>query len=163
MSRTGLDVFDKTLQTTHIWLDDLMQEIGPDRQVAWHVLGVVLRALRDRLPVELAAHLGSQLPILVRGIYYDQWRPSDQPQRLRSLDEFLEPIAAALANTRPVNVRVATRAVLAVLCAHIDAGQAAKVRDALPKELRAVWPDRQAADQERDDAGARSSDRSAAD
>ena len=63
MSATGLDVFDKTLQTTHIWLDELMQDesIGPDRQVAWHVLGVVLRAIRDRIPLELAVHLGSQL------------------------------------------------------------------------------------------------------
>ena len=67
MSATGLDVFDKTLQTTHIWLDELMAEIGPDRQVAWHVLGTVLRAVRDRIPLELAVHLGAQLPLLVRG------------------------------------------------------------------------------------------------
>src|SRR4051812_44635600 len=67
MSATGLDVFDKTLQTTHIWLDELMQEIGPDRQVAWHVLGAVLRGVRDRIPLDLAAHLGAQLPLLVRG------------------------------------------------------------------------------------------------
>jgi uncharacterized protein (DUF2267 family) len=166
MSRTGLDVFDKTLQTTHIWLDDLMREIGPDRQVAWHVLGAVLRALRDRLPLELAAHLGSQLPILVRGTYYDQWRPSDQPQRLRTVEEFLERIAAELANTRPVNVRDATRAALAVICAHIDAGQAVKVRDALPKELRTLWPDGGTAGGERGPQGvaqARGTDRSAAD
>ena len=64
MSATGLDVFDKTLQTTHIWLDELMGEIGPDRQVAWLVLGAVLRAVRDRVPLELAVHLGAQLPIL---------------------------------------------------------------------------------------------------
>ena len=69
MSATGLDVFDKTLQTTHIWLDELMQDeaVGRDRQVAWYVLGVVLRAVRDRIPLELAVHLGSQLPLLVRG------------------------------------------------------------------------------------------------
>jgi uncharacterized protein (DUF2267 family) len=54
MSATGLDVFDKTLQTTHIWLDELMAEIGSDRQAAWHVLGAVLRAVRDRIPLELA-------------------------------------------------------------------------------------------------------------
>ena len=59
MSANGLDVFDKTLQTTHIWLDELMAEIGPDRQVAWHVLGTVLRAVRDRIPLELAVHLGA--------------------------------------------------------------------------------------------------------
>src|SRR6266540_3290801 len=78
MSATGLDVFDKTLQTTHTWLDEIMRTVGPDRQVAWHVLGAVLRVLRDRLPVGLAAHLGAQLPILVRGVYYDQWRGSEQ-------------------------------------------------------------------------------------
>jgi hypothetical protein len=52
MSATGLEVFDKTLQTTNLWLDDISKEIGPDRQVAWHVLGAVLHALRDRLPID---------------------------------------------------------------------------------------------------------------
>lgn len=31
-----------------------MEQIGPDRQVAWHVLGAVLRALRDCVPLETA-------------------------------------------------------------------------------------------------------------
>ena len=78
MSATGLDVFDKTLQTTNIWLDEIMAKLGPDRQVAWHVLGAVLHALRDRLQIGLAVHLGAQLPLLVRGLYYDQWHPSEQ-------------------------------------------------------------------------------------
>ena len=49
MSATGLDVFDQTLQITNIWLDEIMAKLGPDRQVAWHALGAVLHALRDRL------------------------------------------------------------------------------------------------------------------
>src|SRR5215207_3528430 len=84
MSATGLDVFDKTLQSTHIWLDELMQEIGPDRKVAWHVLGAVLRGIRDRVPLELAVHLGGQLPILIRGTYYDQWAAPGTIQKFRS-------------------------------------------------------------------------------
>ncbi len=67
MSATVLDVFDKTIQTTNIWLDEIMERIGPDRKLAWHTLGAVLRALRDRLPVDEGAHLAAQLPILVRG------------------------------------------------------------------------------------------------
>ena len=55
MSATGLDVFEKTLQTTHIWLGEIMEQHGPDRKVAWHILSVVLRVLRDRLPPEIAA------------------------------------------------------------------------------------------------------------
>jgi uncharacterized protein (DUF2267 family) len=54
MSATGLDVFDKTLQTTNVWLEAINSKIGPDRQVAWHVLGAVLPTLRDRLPIGLA-------------------------------------------------------------------------------------------------------------
>src|SRR5919109_4730896 len=140
MSATGLDVFDKTLQSTHLWLDDIMTEIGPDRQVAWHVLGAVLRTLRDRLPLGLAAHLGSQLPILIRGVYYDQWEPREKPLELRSQDEFLEHVSQGLWNTRPVNVRDATRAVFRAIAKHIDAGQVRKVVDALPGEVKVLWP-----------------------
>jgi uncharacterized protein (DUF2267 family) len=141
MSSTGLDVFDKTLQTTHIWLDELMQEIGPDRQVAWHVLGAVLRAIRDRVSLGLAVHLGSQLPLMVRGVYYDQWHAPGQAVENppRTLEAFLEPIRQQLANTRPVNVRTATRAVFHVLARHVNAGQIEKVRDALPEDVRALW------------------------
>src|SRR5262249_16500381 len=104
MSATGLDVFDKTLQTTNIWLDEIMAELGPDRQVAWRVLGAVLHALRDRLQTGLAVHLGAQLPLLVRGLYYDQWRASEQLVKQRSTEAFLEQVAERVADIRPVNV-----------------------------------------------------------
>ncbi len=141
MSSTGLDVFDKTLQTTHVWLNELCEEIGPDTHLAWHVLGAVLRATRDRLPMDLAAHFGSQLPLLVRGTYYDQFRPSELPGRPRSFEEFLHGIEAELAMNRPVNSRDATRAVFQILSRHINRGQIDKVRQSLPEEVRAIWHD----------------------
>jgi uncharacterized protein (DUF2267 family) len=142
MAATGLDVFDKTLQTTNIWLDEIMEVVGPDRQVAWHTLSAVLRTLRDRLPMGLAAHLGSQLPLLVCGLYYDQWEPEKQPDKTRSLDEFLQHISDKLENIRPVNVQDGTRAVFLVLSRHLDRGQTVKVHDALPEEIRrGFWPD----------------------
>jgi len=140
MASTGLDVFDKTLQTTHIWLDEIMAEIGPDRQVAWHMLSAVLRTLRDRVPLDLAAHLGAQMPLLVRGVYYDQWHPARQPERVRDLDEFLERVADKVGGIRPVNIRDATRAVLRVLSCHLDRGQVVKVVDAMPQPVRDFWP-----------------------
>src|SRR5215218_1121848 len=119
MSATGLDVFDKTLQSTHIWLDELMAEIGSDRQAAWHVLGAVLRAVRDRIPLELAVHLGSQLPLLVRGLDYDQWHaPGRLDEKPRSLDVFLQPMVEQLAQIRPINASNATQAVFRILSRH---------------------------------------------
>ncbi len=140
MSTTGLDVFDKTLQTTNIWLDEVMQAVGPDRRVAWHVLGAVLRSLRDRLPPGLAAHLGAQLPLLVRGAYYDEFRPGHEPERLHTEDEFLAHVAKDFGNIRPVNVRVATGRVLGVLERHVAPGLAEKVKGALPAHIRTLWP-----------------------
>ena len=62
MSATGLEVFDKTVHVTNAWLRDIMEEIDPDRQTAWKVLNVVLHKLRDRLPIEVAAHLAPSCP-----------------------------------------------------------------------------------------------------
>ncbi|MBH5397007.1 DUF2267 domain-containing protein [Bradyrhizobium sp. CNPSo 4010] len=139
MSSSAIPVFDKTAQTTHLWLNEISEEIGLDDQQSWRVTAAVLRAIRDRLPVELAAHLGSQLPLLVRGAYYDQFRPSAMPSRVRSLEEFLQLIAEELKFGRPVDTEDAARAVFNVLSRHLTAGQIEKVREALPEEVRAIW------------------------
>lgn len=77
MSATGLEVFDTTLQRTHTWLKDLMLVLGwQDRHKAYRALRATLHALRDRLTVEETAHLGAQLPMLIRGFYYEGWDPS---------------------------------------------------------------------------------------
>ena len=139
MSANGLDVFDKTIQTTNIWLNEIMQEIGPDRQVAWKVLSTVLHKLRDNLPLELAAHLSAQLPLLVRGAFYDQFEPGRQPMRCRDMESFAAEVAEWLADTRPVDPDLAITAVFRVLSRHVAEGQIAKVRDALPKPIRERW------------------------
>jgi len=139
MSATGLDVFDKTLQTTNIWLNEIMERIGPDRQVAWKVLSTVLHKLRDRLPLELSAHLGSQLPLLVRGVYYDQFEPAGQPSDCDTPEQFRAEVAEWLSDTRPVDPDDAIRAVFAVLARHVSEGQIVKVRNALPKGIRMLW------------------------
>ncbi len=139
MSASGLDVFDRSLETTHIWLNEICNDIGPDKQVAWKVLSTVLHKLRDRLTINLAAHLGAQLPLLIRGVYYDQFEPGKMPSEFRSRDEFVTEVAEWLSDTRPVDPDEAIRSVFRVLSRHISEGQVSKVRDALPKSLRQMW------------------------
>jgi uncharacterized protein (DUF2267 family) len=140
MAATGLEVFDKTLQATNTWLDELMGQLGPQKHVAWHVLSAVLRVLRDRLPIDLGAHLSAQLPILVRGIYYDQFHPASVPEKIRTEQEFLARVAAHLEGTRPVDVRLAVRSVFALLNRHLTPELVDKVKEALPEAVRALWP-----------------------
>lgn len=140
MSATGLEVFDSTLQKTHIWLDEIMGDIAPDRRLAWHVLGAVLRAIRDRVPLEVGAHLGAQLPLLVRGTYYDQFRPEEIPLPIRSWDEFLALVSLGLVDLDPpIAPARAAEAVFRVLSRHVSKGQVDKIQQALPTAIRERW------------------------
>jgi uncharacterized protein (DUF2267 family) len=140
MSTTGLEVFDTTVQTTNRWLKEIMETTGPNRRRAYHVLTAVLHTLRDRLTINEVAQLGAQLPILVRGLYYDQWHPTGKPERLRHKEEFLAAVAEELDDIGPINPERATRAVFEVLEHHIAPGEIEDVRAMLPVRLRELWP-----------------------
>lgn len=144
MSTTSLPLFDRTLHTTNIWLDEIMNDLGPDRNLSWKVLSVVLHKLRDRLPIALAAHLGAQLPLLVRGVYYDQFEPERLPSDCDSADQFVDEVQRWLSDTRGVDAKDAIASVFGVLSRHISAGQIGKVRQALPKGVRSLWPEEMA-------------------
>jgi uncharacterized protein (DUF2267 family) len=139
MSANGLDVFDRTLETTHVWLNEICNDLGPDKQLAWKVLSTVLHKLRDRLTINLAAHLGAQLPLLIRGVYFDQFEPGKMPSEFRSRDDFVADVAKWLSDTRPVDPEKAIKSVFRVMSLHISEGQIDKIRDALPKSLRQMW------------------------
>lgn len=61
MSATGLEVFDRTIQKTNSWLNDLMQVLRwPDKHKVYLALRATLHALRDRLTVDEVAQFGAQ-------------------------------------------------------------------------------------------------------
>ncbi len=142
MSATGLKVFDTTIQATHVWLDDLMNELGwkDERPRAYHALRAVLHILRDRLPVDNVAHLAAQLPMLIRGIYYEGWHPAGTPVPEHSQDEFLAHVTDAFLFDVNAHSKTIAQAVFKVLERHVTPGEIEKVKSALPAGIRALWP-----------------------
>jgi uncharacterized protein (DUF2267 family) len=140
MSSTGLEVFDETVHKTNIWLKEIAQVLGPDRHRAYNALRAVLHCLRDRLTVDEAAQLGDQLPMLVRGIYYEAWHPAGKPEKIRTREEFLARISTHLPKARPINAEDAARAVFQVLEKYVTAGEIEDVVQAMPQEIRTLWP-----------------------
>jgi uncharacterized protein (DUF2267 family) len=137
MSATGLKVFDSTIQTTNIWLDDIMKDLGwSDRQKAYHALRAVLHTLRNRLSVDEAAQLSAQLPLLIRGVFFEGWHPAHKPVKERRQDEFVAHVSESFALDTEADPEQITRAVLKVLSRHIDVGETDSLRRVLPPAVQ---------------------------
>jgi uncharacterized protein (DUF2267 family) len=95
-----VDVIDTTVHKTYRWIDEISEELGGiGRREAYRDLRAFLQTLRDRLTVDLAAELGAQLPMLIRGIYYEAWDPSRAPVKMNA-EEFVETFIDAAPGTR---------------------------------------------------------------
>lgn len=141
MSQTGLAAFDSTLHTTHAWLNELMVELGwEDRHRAYQALRAVLHAVRDRLTVAEVADLGAQLPMLVRGFYYEGWDPGRTPTKGRSREAFLAPISDTFRNHPEVSPEGVVWAVFKVLESHVSSGEIEDVKHLLPGKVRTLLP-----------------------
>jgi uncharacterized protein (DUF2267 family) len=142
MSATGLEVFDDTIQKTNIWLKEIGETLGRDnRRLAYRALRAVLHALRDRMTIEEAAHLSAELPMLVRGIFYEQYRPTDMPAKIREQQEFLDLINREIADAPELPPQEAAKAVFLCLNRHLDPHQAIHARDMMPESIRRLWPE----------------------
>ena len=140
MSTTTVGAFDRTLHKANIWLKDVMVQLDwQDYQRAYRALRAVLHALRDRLTIEEATDLGAQLPMLVRGIYYEGWNPTHTPVAARRRDEFLRDVAVEFGGDLDLDTEPIARAVFSVLEQHVTEGEIDDVRQALPAAIRKLW------------------------
>ena len=136
MSSVSVEGIDKSVAQTYRWLNEIMEELpSADRREAYHALRAVLTGLRDRLPVEEVSDLAAQLPMLVRGIFFDGWNPHGAP-RIRNRDDFLAHIDAQLPREYAIDVEAACRAVMKVLRTNVSPEEMEHVRGVLPHALK---------------------------
>ena len=129
-----VEAFDTTLEKTYLWLNELAEELGTaKRHQAYDVLRAFLHALRDRLPVESAVKLGAQLPMLMRGFYFEGWDPTHKPEKMH-LEAFLDHIRRE-AHLEPDEVGAAVRAASKTLQRHVTEGELAKSLGILPNDI----------------------------
>ena len=134
------EIFNRTVEQAHEWLLDLRDELGwLDEHKAQRALKAGLHALRDRLTVNEAAQLGSQLPVLIRGYYYEGWKPSGKPLKERHREEFLAHIERSFRPAEEVNAEEVARAVFNVLQNRVSRGEIEDVIHILPGELQDLW------------------------
>ena len=139
MSTSGVAALDHTVQETNTWLRAVADQLQiEDRHQAYVALRAVLHALRDRLPPEVAVHLGAQLPMLVRGIYYEGWHMAGKPVKDRNVQEFADHVMQAMPPRFPMDPLTVARGVFEILWERLDPGEFAKLMDHLPASLRTL-------------------------
>lgn len=138
-----LAILDRSVQKTNVWLRDVNAELSWFTfQRGYLALRAVLHALRDRLSTPEIAQFGAQLPIFIRGIYYEGWKPAHTPVKSRGKDLFLRQVRSQFAHTRnpDIDAEEVTRAIFRVLAKHVSGGELEQVKHLLPHELRDLWP-----------------------
>lgn len=134
-----LDVITTTIQKTYGWLDELGEEVGRlTRRQAYHLLRGFLHVLRDRLVVDEAVQLGPQLPILVRGFYYEGWDPSRTPEKLRRT-EIVGRFASEAAISDPGSAEEVFRAATRTLLRHVTDGEYADLVVGMPSDAKELF------------------------
>jgi len=139
MSDSEPRAIQHSVEQAHIWVNEVAEAIGDDdRQYAYRALRAVLHALRDRLTVDVAAKLAAQLPLLIRGVYYEDWDPSRTPLPIRDVPTFLDHVASEGRMAGETEASLAVSAVARVLRAHVSAGEIDGVLAVLPDSLGAL-------------------------
>lgn len=134
---TTAALFQGSLQATDEWLSELMHELGwTDRRKAYHGLRATLHALRDQVVVDECAQLSAQLPLLLRGVYWEGWNPTCGSWQQARPEDFLTSIHAAFKHDSEIDPEVVARAVFKVMTSHISAGEMDDIRGVVPKAVR---------------------------
>ena len=143
MSHSNVTQLSHAIQQAQEWLKDLAS--SPPFEVeeqAYSYMRAVLHTLRDRLTLEEAVHLASHLPTLIRGVYYEGWKPGKNPEKIKSAREFyrrVEDSFGGLASASGVDTVSGTNAVLAFLESAIDPGEMRHVKAQLPHGLQEMF------------------------
>lgn len=142
MARRHIDVFDSTIQKTNLWLKDIegAMRVTDNKPKAYAALRGVLHTLRECMPVDETMKFAAQMPLLVRAVYFDGWKPRRKPVRLTKATFFRE-LRECLRGQSDVDVGLAARAVFSTIEKHVSRGEVASVRRVLPAEIRRLWGD----------------------
>jgi uncharacterized protein (DUF2267 family) len=137
MADTGYATFSTTVEKTNRVLKDIEEAYGwpsEQRQLSYRALRAVLHALRDRLTVVEAADLAAQLPILIRGLYYEGWAPARVPVKM-DREAFLDRVERGFAFEVDGGTETLIQRVLGALHRFVTDGEWDDIRASMPRDL----------------------------
>ncbi|GGM29381.1 MULTISPECIES: DUF2267 domain-containing protein [Micromonospora] len=142
MAEQMWSAFESSLDKTNLILKDIEQAYGwpkEQRNQSYAALRTVLHLLRDRMPVPESAEFAAQLPVLLRGIYFDGWQPENVPIKLNR-DDFLYEVRQGFPYDVAGGAERVVQVVLESLRRHVTQGEWEDVRATMPQDLLQLMP-----------------------
>lgn len=136
--QSSINVVDENVKVVNTWLKDISDELGDvGEQEAWSRLKAVLQTLRDRITVNEAADFAAQLPLIIRGLYFEGWRPAETPHKWRDREEYLQALSDRIDTGEPEET---FKAIVRVVEKHVDSNELKQVKEMHPKEVWDLFP-----------------------
>lgn len=138
---TNIQDLEKAVPEVEAWVADLKQRLQwHDREKVYLALLATLHGLRDALPRDEAVFIGVQLPVLLRGLYFEGWHPSARIARAKTRTGFVERIQEGVHRDPGIDAEEVASVVFALLADRLPAGEFEDAKAATPSDLRMFWP-----------------------
>ncbi|MGC5052200.1 DUF2267 domain-containing protein [Micromonospora sp. DT48] len=142
MAEQFQSAIESSMDKTNLILKDIEQAYGwskEQRNQSYAALRTVLHLLRDRMPIEESVEFSAQLPIVLRGVYFDGWQPQNVPIKLNR-DDFLYEVRQGFPYDVKGGPQRVVQVVLDSLRRHVTQGQWDEVKDTMPNDLARIMP-----------------------
>lgn len=140
MTAQGLEVIDHSVHLTHEWINELAGRLDwSSKRSALRLLRVTLHHIRDHMHVDELAQFSAQLPILIRGFFFEEWVPKTTPIKERHAADFVAYINGLMNECEEYRGREDIKCVFDLLNARISRGEMENVRSVMSEDIRSLW------------------------
>ncbi len=141
--------FNKQAEKGEKFLNELVLELGNNasKSTAGRILRSVFKTLRNHLTIEENFHLIAQLPVALKPIYIDGWKPTSNQEvsrtRIGFLEEVIENKGTDSWSDFPdiEDVEFGVLAVFNVMRKHISEGEFKDIESVLPSQIKELVKD----------------------
>lgn len=137
--------FDEYVHESNRYMNKLSEQLGhPQEQNRVYILlKAVLQTIRDRITISESFDLMSQLPLILRGVYTEQWKYSEKPSmRYDTIEEMKDEVKAIQERygEREFDWEKSTEELISIvinsLKEFISEGQLDHIRKQMPREVK---------------------------
>ncbi|PRY11343.1 uncharacterized protein (DUF2267 family) [Pontibacter ummariensis] len=141
--------FDKFSQEANEYIKHLAENMGHpgEEEKTLIVVRAVLHALRDRITISESFHVLSQLPMILRGIYVDQWQYREEPLKIENLEAFKEVVKQEQAKYGETEFDwgqhtedLISMVLTSLGTRYLTEGQLQHIATQMPKDLQPLFP-----------------------